>query len=145
MSTREGSPPTTEINDDVRLGLRLLAKLARIAEQVCQATGISLPQYRLLAELASGPCRPGALAVRVGVTRPTLTSLVHGLERAGLLVRVPVSTDRRGIEIRATYEGIAAVARAEAALAARVTGLVSRERIADVTGLARHMSSVLAE
>ncbi len=145
MSNGEGSPPATKINADMRLGLRLLAKLARIAEQACQATGISLPQYRLLSEIVSGPCRLGTLAVRVGVTRPTLTSLVHGLEEAKLLVRLAVPTDRRGIAVRATDAGIAAVDRAEAALAGRLTEIAGRTRMADVTGLTRHMSSALAE
>ena len=118
MRTPEEPSPTTELDDDVRRGLRLLAKLARIADRACQATGISLPQYRLLSEITSGPDRPGALAARIGVTRPTLTALIHGLEEAGLLVRSPVPTDRRGIEVRATDAGLAAVRRAEAALAA---------------------------
>jgi len=142
-----GDEPTAtpEINDDMRLGLRLLAKLARISEQACQSTGISLPQYRLLSEIAAGPRRASALAARLGVSRPTLTSLVNGLEHAGLLVRLPVQTDRRGIELRATDEGLAAASRAEVALAGRLTGLASRTHMADLTALARHMSSVLAQ
>ena len=145
MSIHHGLPPTTQISDDMRLGIRLLAKLARIAEQACQSTGISLPQYRLLSELAAGPTRASALAARVGVSRPTLTSLVAGLQAAELIVRVPVPTDRRGIELRATDAGIAAVSRAEAALAERMTGLTSRTQMIDVTGIARHMTSVLAQ
>ena len=144
MNVAEGLPPATQINDDMRLGIRLLAKLARVAEQACQATGISLPQYRLLSEIAVGPSRAGVLAARVGVSRPTLTSLVDGLEHAGLLERVPVPGDRRGIELRATEEGIASVARAEAALAERIAGLAGRIHMAAVTGLTRHMTSVLA-
>lgn len=144
MSFAEGLPPATQINDDMRLGIRLLAKLARVAEQACQATGISLPQYRLLSEIALEPSRAGVLAARVGVSRPTLTSLVDGLEHAGLLERVPVAADRRGIELRATEEGLASAARAEAALAERIAGLAGRIHTADVTGLARHMTSVLA-
>ncbi|HJO22213.1 MAG: MarR family transcriptional regulator [Myxococcota bacterium] len=137
--------PTNEIDEDMRLGIRLLAKLARIAEQACQATGISLPQYRLLAEVAGSPSRASALATRLAVSRPTLTSLVDGLETAGLLQRVPVPTDRRGIELRATDAGIAAVARAEAVLAERMMGLAGRTQRADVTGITRYMSSVLAQ
>ena len=145
MSSGETPPVRSEVNEDMRLGLRLLAKLARIAEQACQSTGISLPQYRLLSEIVAAPGRASVLAARVGVSRPTLTSLVDGLEHAGLLERVPVAADRRGIELRATEEGLASAARAEAALAERIAGLAGRIHTADVTGLARHMSSVLAE
>jgi DNA-binding MarR family transcriptional regulator len=82
---------------DFTAGIRLLARLARVAEQTCQSTGISLPQYRLLVSASGGSQRASELAAAVGVSRPTLTSLVDGLEQAGLLVRVPVPTDRRGI------------------------------------------------
>ena len=137
--------PTSEITDDMRLGIRLLAKLARVAEQACQSTGISLPQYRLLAEIASGPRRASVLAARLAVSRPTLTSLVDGLEAAGYMVRVPVPTDRRGIELRPTDKGLAAVSHAEAALAQRMVGLTDRNQLAGVTNLARHMSSLLSQ
>jgi len=145
MSCAEGLPPVVEITEDMRLGIRLLAKLARIAEQACQSTGISLPQYRLLAEVAAGPSRASSLADRLAVSRPTLTSLVDGLEAAGFMVRVPVPTDRRGIELRATDKGLAAVIRADAALAARMTGLTHQRDMGEVTGLARHMSTVLSQ
>ena len=140
-----GLAPAGDITDDMRLGIRLLAKLARIAEQACQSTGISLPQYRLLAEIAAGPSRASSLAARLAVSRPTLTSLVDGLEAGGFMVRVPVPTDRRGIELRATDKGLTAVIRAEAALAERMAGLTRHSQMSNVTGLARHMSSVLSQ
>lgn len=141
----DGSPATPEITDDIRLGLRLLAKLARLAEQACQSTGISLPQYRLLSELSAGPSRASTMATRLGVSRPTLTSLVNGLEHMALLVRTRVPTDRRGIALQATEDGRVAVARAETALAERLGGLASPAHMTEVTSLARHMTSVLAE
>jgi len=145
MGTGDEPPVTPEIDDDMRLGLRLLAKLARIAEQACQSTGVSLPQYRLLSEIAAGPSRASDLANRLGVSRPTLTSLVNGLEHTGLLVRTPVKSDRRGIALCVTDEGLGALSRAETALAGRLTSLASRTHIPDVTDLARHMSGVLAQ
>jgi DNA-binding MarR family transcriptional regulator len=109
---------------DITAGIRLLARLARVAEQTCQSTGISLPQYRLLVSASGGSQRASELAAAVGVSRPTLTSLVDGLEQAGLLRRVPVPTDRRGIRLELTDEGRAATARAERALAARLLRLI---------------------
>src|SRR5215470_748749 len=58
---------------DFRRGIR---PLARVAEQACQSTGISLPQYRLLVSASEGPQRASELALAIGVSRPTLTSLV---------------------------------------------------------------------
>ncbi len=109
---------------DFTAGIRLLARLARVAEQTCQSTGISLPQYRLLVSVSGRPQRASELAASVGVSRPTLTSLVDGLEQSGLLRRVPVATDRRGIRLELTDEGRIATTRAERALTARLLELV---------------------
>jgi DNA-binding MarR family transcriptional regulator len=110
---------------DFTPGIRLLARLARVAEQACQSTGVSLPQYRLLVAISGQAQRASELAARVGVSRPTLTSLVDGLEQSKLLRRVPVPTDRRGIQLVPTDAGIAAVSRAENALTKRLLQLVA--------------------
>jgi len=123
---------------DFRAGIRLLARLARVAEQACQSTGISLPQYRLLVSISGQSQRASELATAVGVSRPTLTSLVDGLERGGLLRRVPVPRDRRGIQLVPTEAGRAAVGSAEAALAQRMLELVDRD-MATVVGQALSM------
>ena len=138
MSAAQELPPV-----DYTPGIRLLARLARVAEQACQATGISLPQYRLLVSVSGGPQRASELAARVGVSRPTLTSLVDGLEQAGLLRRVPVPTDRRGIQLVPTDEGLAAVERADAALTRRMLELVEPEKVAHVGSLIREVVSAL--
>ena len=123
---------------DYTAGIRLLARLARVAEQACQGTGISLPQYRLLVSIAGRPQRASELAARVGVSRPTLTSLVGGLAENGLLRRAPVANDRRGIQCVVTEEGREAVARAEEALTRRLLALVEidgRSGLHDVVAL----------
>ena len=112
---------------DFRDGIRLLARLARVAEQTCQSTGISLPQYRLLVSAAEGPQRASELAAAVGVSRPTLTSLVDGLEQAGLVKRAPVASDRRGIQLELTQAGREATYRAEQALSVRLLTLMNGE------------------
>ncbi len=108
-------------------GIRLLARLARVAERSCQESGISLPQYRLLVSLSAGPRRASELAAHVGVSRPTLTSLVDGLEHAGLLRRVPVPSDRRGIQLEPTEAGQKAMERAEEVMQDRLLQLVDPE------------------
>ena len=108
-------------------GVRTLARLARVAEQACQSTGISLPQYRLLVAVSGCSQRASELAERVGVSRPTLTSLVDGLERNQLLLRKRVASDRRGIQLEPTAAGLEAVSRAEFALTDRLGGLINPE------------------
>jgi DNA-binding MarR family transcriptional regulator len=124
-------------------GIRLLARLARVAEQACQSTGISLPQYRLLVSVSGAPQRASELAARVGVSRPTLTSLVDGLEHADLLRRQPVPTDRRGIQLVPTPQGLEAVERADAALTKRMLELVAPESAALVGDVVRALGAAL--
>jgi DNA-binding MarR family transcriptional regulator len=76
---------------------------------------------------AEGPQRASELAAAVGVSRPTLTSLVDGLEHSGLVKRVPVPTDRRGIQLELTEAGREATIRAENALGARLMDLINGE------------------
>ena len=118
---------------DFSPGIRLLARLARVAEQCCHGTGISLPQYRLLVSISGTPQRARDLAARVGVSAPALTSLVAGLQQNGLLDRELVPTDRRGIQLVRTAAGSAAVVRAEAAIEQRLRGLLGAEN-SDVVG-----------
>ncbi|HEY8156508.1 MAG TPA: MarR family transcriptional regulator [Myxococcota bacterium] len=129
---------SAEITPDFQAAIRLLARLARVAEQACQSTGISLPQYRLLVSISGQSQRASELATAVGVSRPTLTSLVDGLERGGLLRRAPVPSDRRGIQLIPTEAGRAAVGLAEAALAQRMRVLIDRD-MAKVVGEALSM------
>ena len=128
---------------DFTPGIRLLARLARVAEKACQATGISLPQYRLLMSVSRRPLRASELAARVGVSRPTLTSLVDGLEQAGLLKRVPVPADRRGIQLVPTEDGLAAVERADDALTQRMLQLVQPDKVAQVVPVVQDVVSAL--
>ena len=133
------SPQTADFTP----GIRVLARLARVAEQVCQSTGISLPQYRLLVSVSGQPQRASELAARVGVSRPTLTSLVDGLEQAGLLRRVPVPTDRRGIQLVPTKEGLAAVDRADHALTKRMLQLIAPDAAKMVSEVVKSLGAAL--
>lgn len=59
----------------------------------------------LAALLSDGPMRVTALAVRQGVTQPTMTTLVHTLERDGLVVRLPDPADGRASLVQLTDSG----------------------------------------
>lgn len=49
---------------------------------------------------------PHELAIRAGVTRPTITGLLQGLEKSALISRHQETPDRRSITIRLTQEGL---------------------------------------
>lgn len=106
-----------------RSAVRAIVFLYREFERVCRDEGISIPQYRLLLFLRHGPKRAGELAARAAIQRPTLTSLVDGLEKDGRIRRVQVEADRRGIRLQLTETGVRDMRQVESRLSALLEGL----------------------
>jgi DNA-binding MarR family transcriptional regulator len=70
------------------------------------ALGISPPRLSALSVVVfGGPVGIGALAAAEGVAAPTMSRLVDGLERDGLVRREPDPSDARGVLVRATANG----------------------------------------
>jgi DNA-binding MarR family transcriptional regulator len=70
------------------------------------------PQYDMLAPLAEGGDAPlglRELARAAGVSAPTATRMIDGLESRGLVTRVRADDDKRAVRIALTGEGAAAV------------------------------------
>jgi len=117
----------------------VLARLARVLETACQEAGISLPQYRVLVFLHSGPERAGEVAARAAVSRPTLTAIVDGLERQGLLDRARVDDDGRGIRLELTTKGRAVLADAERSVRNRIERILAA---AGATGIVDDLRAI---
>lgn len=116
--------------------VRAVAILSRHFERRCLEIGLSLPQYRLMLFVRRGPQRAAELAARAAVRRPTLTALVDGLEKEGLLARKAVEGDRRGIRLELTEKGYEVLDQTEKELGALIDRVIEgdkRERI--LTGL----------
>lgn len=92
------------------------ARLIEVIDSELDAAGcISLAWYDVLVELVEVPdrrLRMSELAVRVVLSRSTLTRLVDRLEAEGLLIRERSTTDRRGAYAVITDSGIAAMRKA---------------------------------
>jgi DNA-binding MarR family transcriptional regulator len=70
------------------------------------ALGVSPPRLSALSVVVyAGPIGIGALAAAEGVAAPTMTRLVDGLERDGLVHRRRDPTDARGVLVEATATG----------------------------------------
>jgi len=79
------------------------------------ALGISPPRLSALSVVVfTGPLQIGALAAAEGVAAPTMTRLVDGLERDGLVARDPDPHDGRAVVIRATAKGTRVLRRGRA-------------------------------
>jgi len=66
---------------------------------------ISFSQFQLLSALADGPRSVGDLADDAGVTSPTMTRMLDGLEQLGIVERRQSERDRRALSITVTDKG----------------------------------------
>ncbi|MFF5204422.1 MarR family winged helix-turn-helix transcriptional regulator [Streptosporangium sp. NPDC000396] len=94
----------------VLVAVRLMdagARLDRASEVHFSRFGLSTGRYRLLANLedSDGEKAPSQLAKSLGVSRATVTGLVDGLEREGLVVRRASAEDGRGAVVVLTARG----------------------------------------
>ena len=76
----------------------MLARLSRLVENALAADDLSLSQYRLLAFLSQGDWAASSLADRLDVSRPSITGIVDGLVKRGLVERRPSTDDRRRVD-----------------------------------------------
>jgi DNA-binding MarR family transcriptional regulator len=107
--------------------------LLRSVRRGDETSGLTAPRLSALSVVVFvGPLTLRDLAAAEGVTPPTMTRLVDGLEAEGLVVRRDDPSDGRAIRIRATAKGtkllMTARARRVAALTARVATLTADDR-----------------
>ncbi|MEU6973665.1 MarR family transcriptional regulator [Kitasatospora aureofaciens] len=83
------------------------ARLGQAGEAHFARFGLSTGRYRLLADLEDhgGEKSPSQLAASLGVSRATVTGLVDGLEREGLVARRPAVEDGRSNVVILTAHG----------------------------------------
>jgi len=94
--------------DDVRRALReMLAAQRRMRGREAQRPeAISFSQHAVLRVLADGDEHSaGELAVAADLTPASITKMLDGLSRAGLLERVRDESDRRRVGVRITDAG----------------------------------------
>jgi DNA-binding MarR family transcriptional regulator len=101
-----------------------VARLARHVEKALADVELSLAQYRVLVFLSEvDSAMASALASRLDVSRPSITTLVDGLAARGLVERRPCDDDRRRVEHRLTPAGEQALRAADDAVDRRLTQL----------------------
>jgi DNA-binding MarR family transcriptional regulator len=89
--------------------------LLRRAAEEDRAAGLSRARLSALSVVVfGGPLTLGELAAAEGVRSATMTGIVNGLEREGLVRRRPHGTDRRAVQVEATAAGRRLLDRARA-------------------------------
>jgi DNA-binding MarR family transcriptional regulator len=114
-------------DSDLVKAVRLLAWITKSFEAACPQSGISLAKYRVLLLVSTEPMRVTELASHARVSLPTLSGLVTSLEQQGFLERTALRTDRRGVVLRLTPEGLAARTQAEEILARQLLAIVEHD------------------
>jgi DNA-binding MarR family transcriptional regulator len=88
--------------------LRTGDELLALDAQVLSSFGTRHGRFNLLMMLkhcAVGKATPADLAEKTGVTRATITGLLDGLEKEGLVERSPDPDNRRSIRVKLTVAG----------------------------------------
>jgi DNA-binding MarR family transcriptional regulator len=134
VSSPDHDPGAPSTADELapRLHSAVLHLLRRLARED-RKSGQSPARLSALSVLVFGGPRPiGRLARDEGVTAPTMTRLVAGLESDGLVTRTPAAADRRTLVVAATERGreilVAGRARRVAALEALLDRVPDRDR-----------------
>ena len=124
--------------DNLLAGIRMVIRLARIAQQVCEQWGLTLPQYRSLYKIAHTRHRAHEIAQVTAVSRPAVTALTAGLQRLKLIESIVDEVDKRGIYFVATAEGKKILAEVERKLVARFAEVLgdSAKALASFTDIA---------
>jgi DNA-binding MarR family transcriptional regulator len=86
--------------------LLALHRLVRSLRRSAESPSLHPTQLLVLVHLAEvGPARIGELAARVSCSQPTATTVTNGLEAAGLVRRIPDTSDGRAIRVQLTDAG----------------------------------------
>jgi DNA-binding MarR family transcriptional regulator len=89
--------------------------LLRRAAEEDRGDGLSRARLSALSVVVfRGPLTLGELAAAEGVRSATMTGIVNGLERDGLVRRRPHGSDRRAVQVEATASGRRLLERARA-------------------------------
>ena len=102
--------------------------LLAAARSVQRLPEIPDSQVEVIRALPRGTAHPGALAERLGLSRPAVSNLLGAMEERGLVVRRPRGADRRQVEVAATERALGLFERfdrARPALVAEAAGRLS--------------------
>ncbi|GAA3290475.1 MarR family winged helix-turn-helix transcriptional regulator [Streptomyces cinereospinus] len=131
--------------DELQLAEQMLScvtKMRRALDERLKVYGLSVPRKRVLGALTEGPVRQGTLAAAFAVTPRTITELVDGLQRDGLVERRDDPADRRARLVCLTPAGRLADEQAKAARAEVIGGMFADLPAEDRAALARILTSI---
>jgi DNA-binding MarR family transcriptional regulator len=140
MANQILSSETFEVADRLHsAAIHLLRRVRRVDE----ATGLTAARLSALSVLVfGGPTTIGDLARMEQVSAPTISRLVAGLERDGLVLRESDDRDARVVRLRATDRGHVILARGREQRVAELVRVLDRLSASDLATLASAASVI---
>ncbi|PLR31297.1 MarR family transcriptional regulator [Chimaeribacter californicus] len=107
-------PPSPDISEIAESLLSVMRLLRKRVDAAMAKQGLSLARGALLCAVQQGgQCRPGELAVQLGLSPRSITDALDAMEQDGLVTRQRHPTDRRAQLVSLTAKGEAALHQAE--------------------------------
>lgn len=128
-----------DVVEDLRSALReLLAAQRRLRGREAQRpAALSFSQYAVLRVLADGESHSsGELALAADVSPASVTRLLDGLERGGVVARVRDGADRRRVGVRITETGRGVLVEKDGAIHAAWEEVLADAEPAEIAGVA---------
>lgn len=145
-------PPTTSDQEFADAWEAFFRAVRRMRSQGTRPTqgceGLTFPQFQLLDPLCAGPGKVSSLAGLAGVSAPTATRMLDGLEKQGLVERHASDEDRRCVLIALTEEGRRAVdakRRDVRAMRRKVAAQLTEEERAQATALLQRLADAMED
>lgn len=101
------------------------ARLARHLESALETVELSPAQYRMLVQLSQGSEASTALARKLAVSAPSVTTVVDGLVQRGVVERTHSAEDRRRVSLALTEIGRGLLVSAEDAVRDRLESIAN--------------------
>jgi len=135
VTSRKREPPAVALADRLHSTAIYLLRQLRKEDD---ASGLSAPRLSALSVVVfGGPLTLGRLAAAEQVKPPTMTRIVTGLEKEGLVQRVGDVSDRRLTQIQATVKGQRVLAAGRARRVEKLAAAVQRLGPGELAELAR--------
>ncbi|MEX5633480.1 MarR family winged helix-turn-helix transcriptional regulator [Parafrankia sp. FMc2] len=112
--------------------VRAVVRLSRLFER--SLDGLSLAQYRVLAQIAAGDERASRIARRLALGKPAVSATVESLRQRGLLVRGGLDEDRRVTPLSLTPQGRSVLDAAERVMAEALGEVLAHTPDSDAAG-----------
>ena len=122
MANQNVSSDPHEVADRLHSAAIHLLRRIRKVDEASELTAARLSALSVL--VFGGPATLGELARAEQVAAPTMSRLVHGLERDGLVRLGPHESDARAVRIRATAKGRRILVRARERRVAELVSLL---------------------